>query len=290
MPQAVARDGKIVGNVSSNAGNHLVVALVEIGNVQQWRMYKLHVTDPPAEALRQAKLIDKAPSSAQWECLDLGILLNGDIRTIYQQQYLSPRPNTCSMRLSVDGYRTWMMQRPDLGPPPIDLCNVQAMLKSPDRLVSQQGVPFRWTDAKNNICFTSQWDNWPKSITVPIRKKGEALWFLVCGSTSPMQTRIANAELRMKYADGVVEKLELVPPLNYWNLCKIYNTDYDYGGMAFPLPKTAPQTVQLGNNCRAMLLNWRLRKDVELKDITLETLSQEVVVGLMGLTLMNPEK
>ena len=33
---------------------------------------------------------------------------------------------------------------------------------------------------------------------------------------------------------------------------------------------------------------WRLRPGVELESVTLATLSQEVVVGLMGLTLMNP--
>ena len=37
---------------------------------------------------------------------------------------------------------------------------------------------------------------------------------------------------------------------------------------------------------RAMLLNLKIRKGVQLKCITLETLSQEVVVGLMGVTIM----
>jgi hypothetical protein len=46
--------------------------------------------------------------------------------------------------------------------------------------------------------------------------------------------------------------------------------------------------VQLGNNCRAMLLNWRLRSGVRLDQVTLETLSPETIVGLMGMSLMNP--
>jgi hypothetical protein len=102
-----------------------------------------------------------------------------------------------------------------------------------------------------------------------------------------MQGRIVNAELRMKYADGVVEKLELVPPLNFWSLCPFGGADYDYKHDAFCLPKVPPATVQLGNNCRAVLLNRRLRPDVTLESVTLETLSQEVIIGLVGASLMN---
>jgi hypothetical protein len=46
--------------------------------------------------------------------------------------------------------------------------------------------------------------------------------------------------------------------------------------------------VQLGNNCRAMVVSWKLRPGVKLEKLTLETLSQEVVIGLMGVSLMNP--
>jgi hypothetical protein len=55
------------------------------------------------------------------------------------------------------------------------------------------------------------------------------------------------------------------------------------------MPLAPPPAVQLGENCRALLLNRRLRPGVHLQNVTLETLSQDVVVGLMGLTLMNPE-
>jgi hypothetical protein len=153
------------------------------------------------------------------------------------------------------------------------------------RLLTPQGVPFQWPPGEHNIAFTSQWDNWPRIITVPVNKQAEAAWFLICGSTNSMQTRIANARLVLAYADGVEDVLELVPPENFWTLCHIGGTDYDYKRDAFCLPKTPPPAVQLGNNCRAMLLNRRLRAGVILKSVTLETLSQEVVVGLMGLTL-----
>jgi hypothetical protein len=36
-----------------------------------------------------------------------------------------------------------------------------------------------------------------------------------------------------------------------------------------------------------MVMSWKLRAGVELKEVTLETLSQDVVIGLMGVSLMN---
>jgi len=38
-----------------------------------------------------------------------------------------------------------------------------------------------------------------------------------------------------------------------------------------------------------MVLSWRLRPGVKLETVTLETLSQDVVIGLMGVSLMNPK-
>lgn len=284
---AKVQDGAIVGKLANNPGHHLVFATLDGGTPQQ-RLLKIHVTDRAAEAAHEANTLREPAKDARYECIDIQKAFNGDIRTIFKQQYLSPRPNTCSARLGTDGYSPWTFYYWDAKAPEIDLTNVPKLLTA-DRLTTPQGVPFAWSNADRDIAFTSLWDNWPKQATMPINRRGEAIWFLVCGSTNPMQCRIANADLRMKYADGVVENLELVPPLNYWNLCPLrISDDYNYQRDAFCLPKTPPATVQLGKNCRAMLLGQRLRPNVQLESVTLEALSQEVVVGLMGITIMNP--
>ena len=155
--------------------------------------------------------------------------------------------------------------------------------------MTPQHVPFAKLEPQRNIAFTSLWDNWPRQVTVPVDSRGDALWLLVCGSTNPMQGRIANAVIRFRYADGQEETLELVPPTNFWSLCRFGRVDYDYARDGFTLPKEPPPQVQLGENCRAMVYGWKLRDSVALKDVTLETLSQEVVIGLMGVSVMNPK-
>jgi hypothetical protein len=157
-------------------------------------------------------------------------------------------------------------------------------------IATPQGVRFGAIGTGKNIAFSSVWDHWPRQVSVPVNRAAGAVWLLVCGFTPPMQGRIANAELRFLYADAVEEKLELVPPLNFWSLCPFGRADYDYKRDRFALPKEPPPQVQLGQNCRAMVYGWKLRTGVELKSVSLETLSPEAIIGLMGVSLMNPEE
>ncbi len=82
------------------------------------------------------------------------------------------------------------------------------------------------------------------------------------------------------------ESFDLVPPFNYWSLSPIGGIDYDYARDGFCLPATPPPTVQLGGNCRAMVLPWRLAG--RAANVTLEALSLEVVVGLLAATVTRP--
>jgi len=284
---ARAEGGAVVARLARRPGHHLVLADTTVGDLPQRQVFKLHVTDPQAAALQAAKTPRDAPRDARWECLDLRGQYNGDVRTIFKQQYLSPRPKTCSVRVGSDGWSAWTFPYWGNRPPEIDLARVPKLAQAPDRLLTPQCVPFARFSLDKNIAFTSLWDNWPRSVTVAVNREAEAAWLLICGSTFPMHLRIANAEIRFRYADGQTETLQLVPPWNFWSLCSWGGLDYSYQTDAFCLPKSPPPTVQLGSNCRAMVLSWRLRPGVKLQEVTLETLSQEVVIGLMGVSLMN---
>ena len=284
---ARADNSAMQGRLAAKPGHHLVMAEVKVGDLPQWQVFKLHVADPEGEAHLGAMTPRQAPKDARWKCLDLAPQYNGDIKTIFKQQYLSPRPKTCSVRLGVDGFSAWTFAFWGDTPPPIDLANLKNLTDDRGRILTPPNVPFGGIAEDKNIAFTSLWDNWPHSVTVPVNQGAEMAWMLVCGSTFPMQTRIPNAEISFRYADGQVERLELVPPLNFWSLCPWGDADYNYASDAFCLPKQPPPMVQLGRNCRAIVLSWKLRPGIPLKDLTLETLSQDVVIGMMGVSLMN---
>jgi len=289
-PQKILKDVKITGKKMSatcalNAGYHLFFAEVA-GEVPYYQVVKLQVKNTAQEKANKEKIPKAALQNGQWKTVDLSQQFNGDIRTIYQQRYLSPRPNTASARIGYDGWSAWTFRWWNFPVPEIKLDSIAKLTNADGLLVTPQNARFKAPSNDKNIAFTSLWDNWPKSVTVPVNLKGHEVWLLVCGSTNPMQLRIANAVIRFRYADGKEEKLELNPPSNFWALCRFGQTDYNYKRDGFSLPKTPPSQVQLGENCRAMIYGWKLRPGVDLKSVTLECLSQEVVIGLMGVSVI----
>jgi hypothetical protein len=303
-PQGILADARLVngvltGRVLPRSEHATLLAGVKVGTTPQWRVIKVRIADPAAAEARRAETLPAPPAGARWSPVELAPVLNADIREIHKQQYLSPRPSTISVRLGTDGFSPWTFPYWRSGAPDIKLDAVAALLDPADAttLRTPQCVPFRWPGETRNIAFTSLWDNFPATVTIPVNRRAEAAYFLVAGSTNVMQNRIANAVLRLRYADGVEQRLELIPPFNFWNLSAIRHQsgapgqnirpDYTDPIDAFAVPKPWPERVQLGENCRALLLNRRLRPGVVLESVTLETLSPEVVIGLMGLTLLN---
>ena len=206
-----------------------MLAEVKVGELPQWQMFKLHVTDPEGEAELAAKTPREAPPEARWECLDLAPHYNGDVRAIFQQRYLSPRPKTCSVRWGWTAIRPGRSPTGTTGRRRSIWRTCRSLADGQGRIMTPQNVPFTRFAEEKNIALTSLWDNWPRSVTRagrPSRRKRRGCWSAV--RRFPMQTRIANAEVRFRYADGQMEKLELVPPLNFWSLCPWGGVDYSY--------------------------------------------------------------
>lgn len=287
---------KITAKLAGNKGYHTVMVLVEEGEIRQWRVFRVKIDDPAEDTRQKARFVETIPQNVKWDKVNISSVFNGNITAIFQQHYVEPRPNTVSCRLGTDGFSPWTFPFWKIAPPEIKLNKVSSLLKK-DNLITPQGVPFLWEERPDNIAFTSLWKNYPEQIEIPINKSGDAVFFLIAGSTNVMQCQIANAIIELNYADGAKDSLELIPPINYWNLCPVdvhliapgqtsrsyYTSSVD----RFCLPPRLPETVELGENCRAMLLNIKMKQGVELKKITLKTLSQEVVVGLMGISVMN---
>ncbi len=283
----VVSGGFLTGRLARKPGHHVALVTGKVGDLPRHRIIKLAVRDSAAAAAHAARTPREAPPGSAWTCVDIGGLLNADVREIFRQRYLSPRPRTCSVRLGVDGYSAWTFPHWREEPPDIRLDALDGLAAGDGRILTPQGVPFARPGPGRNIGFTSHWDNWPRSVTVPVGRTATTAWLLVCGSTFPIQMGIANAVLRFDYADGRVETLDLVPPRNFWSLCTWGGLDYSYETDAFCLPSPPPPMVQLGANCRAMVLSWKLLPGAELAAVTLEALSQDVVIGLMGLSLMD---
>jgi hypothetical protein len=170
------------------------------------------------------------------------------------------------------------------------------------RFVLPDGVPFATPGPGNakNIIFTSQWDNYPHEATVPLGGHAVHAYLLMAGSTNHMQSQLDNGEVIVTYRDGSTARLALRNPTNWWPIDQDYFID-DY---AFARPEPIPPRVDLKTGKvrlldvaafkgqgrtvpggAATVLDLRLDPAKELQSLTVRTLANEVVIGLMSLTL-----
>ena len=223
---------------------------------------------------------------------------NAEVDDIFKNEYLSPRPQTTTLQIPTQGIGEW--------------CHPQLMAEINDSVFRTlikddvfvvAGVPFRTPVDGQNIVYTSLWDNYPDSIVIPLKGKAESAYLLMAGSTNHMQSRIDNGLVIATYTDGSQDILALRNPENW---CPI-EQDYYVDGKAFQTTEPRPYRVCLGTGDvsrdlgktldiqgvygreipggAAQMLRMRLNPQKRLKSLTVRTLSNDVVIGLMSITL-----
>ena len=246
------------------------------------------------------KPLDK---SAQLETISLVPFFNSKVTDIFNYEYLSPRPNTVTLQLPKQGIGNWCYPNVSVQ---IDDKGLREKAKQTGQIVTPNGIPFQTPSDQNqkNIIFTSMWDNFPESINVPLNGKASRAYFMLAGTTNPMQSRIVNGEIKVEYTDGTSEILPLKNPENWWPIEQDYFTD----GLAFTTDAPKPPRVyfKTGEISRdfknfktikgfsnygvgggaGTILELPLDKNKTLKNLTLKTIANDVVIGLMSVTLI----
>lgn len=228
---------------------------------------------------------------------------NDKVTRIFSNQYLSPRPQSPTLQLPVQGIGNWCYPLTQAG---IDDSGLRKAAGAGNTLALLQGVSFATPgdSSLNNILYTSQWDNYPASASVPLAGKAKHAYLLMAGSTNAMQNQIVNGQVVVSYKDGTQQVLELVNPDNW---CPI-EQDYQENGPAFHLSKPRPPRVYLktgeantalykyavikGYSNRAIeggaatVLDMVLDASKELSSIQVKTIANDVVIGLMAVSLV----
>jgi hypothetical protein len=244
--------------------------------------------------------IEAIASSPRWDPVALETVFNDQVTQIFKNDYLTPRSPYCSLAIPKQGIGSWCHYAKTHE---IDDTGLRgAAERNNGVFVLPQGVPFRTPglgDA-NNIAFTSQWDNYPDDVSIPLSGKAGSMYLLMAGSTNSMQSCFDNGEIIVTYADGSTERLALRNPTTWWPIDQDYFID-DY---AFSRPGPIPPRIDLKTGTvrvldvdtfkgkggevpggAATVLNLPLDAERELGSLTVRTLANEVVIGLMAATL-----
>ncbi len=233
---------------------------------------------------------------------DLSAFYNARVSQIFEQRYLSPRPEGPTLQLPWQGIGNWCY--------PLATAHIDdngLMVKREAEVARYLDIPFLIKGMQRNIMFTSQWDNYPTKREIPLSGKAEKIYLLMTGSTNPMQSQIVNAKVVVQYKDGNESVLELRNPTNWWPI----EQDYLDDNHAFELPDAEiPYRVKLktgelykggslnryddikGYTSRAIdggaasILDLQLDPSKELKSLTLMSEANDVVVGIIAATLL----
>ena len=242
----------------------------------------------------------------QLEYVDLSRVYNSNVDDIFKNEYLTPRSPYTTLEMPIHGIGEWCV--PDRK---VEIEDSGFRSKLVDGMFDTNlGVSFKNNAEGKNVVYTSLWDNYPDSVVIPLKGKASKAYLLLAGSTNNMQSRIDNGIIVATYNDDSTDTLHLENPLNW---CPI-EQDYYIDGLAFETAPLRPYRVHLGtgivtrelskytdiftkdtnlSNAKqniiqdgaAEILTMSLNNRKKLKSLTIRTLSNDVIVGLMSLTL-----
>lgn len=238
--------------------------------------------------------------------VDLSGAFNASVTDIFRNSYLSPRPPYTTLQLPRQGIGEWCHPQQTAT---IDDSGLRALAGDEGAIRTQTGLVFRTPREGANILFTSLWNNYPDRAAVPLRGHASHAYLLLAGSTNHMQCRIANGVVRIRYADGTEQTTELVNPDNWAPVEQdFYYDDHAFApgrgwlppyrlhfatgrmsrtlGDELDIEGVYPRTIEGG---AGVVLDIATDPARELEALELETLSNDVVIGLMAVTLQAPD-
>jgi hypothetical protein len=232
----------------------------------------------------------------KYQSLNIAASFNDKVSNIFKNKYLSPRPSSPTLQIPWQGIGNWCYPLTDA------VINDSGLMNKKE--INCNGIPFKLSSNEKNILFTSQWGNYPKQATVSLSGNATHAYLLMAGSTNHQQTDFTNGKIVVQYTDGSLDELKLINPTNWYPIEQDYFTD----GFAFTTGASKPYRLLLktGEFTRtfkkyssikgysnyaidggaATILDMPLNKNKTLKNLTLKTLANEVVIGLMAITLI----
>jgi len=231
------------------------------------------------------------------EAVDLSASFNARVTEIFAPgKYRSPRSPYVSLAIPAQGIGAWAGHVKATA-------NIDdaALRAAGGEVKLPNGLTFSTPVEGANILFTSQWDNYPDEASVPLTGSAKRAYLMMAGSTNAMQSRVTNAEVIVTYTDGTETRMALSNPQNWWPIERDYFVD-DYqfqlcgeapvrfdlktGAVTIPGPDSKGRTDREKiDGGAANILDIELDATRTLKSLTVRSVANEVVIGLMAVSL-----
>ena len=279
--------------------------------------------------LRKMGLEDITPNAAdRHEMIDISKSYNASVNDIFRNKYESPRPPYTTLQIPVQGIGEWCHPKltADIDDNGLRIC-AKPLLGNDSLGIydTGKGLNFLISRKGRNIVFSSLWDNYPNEVRIPIIPKAKSYnsaYLMLAGTTNNMQSRIDNALIIAEYEDGSADTLHLENPINWPTINEEYVFDdhafwsapvmplrfrFDNGAVgryinSKELLSTVPSKQKsnekkIGEDNRyaiekgaGVILKMPLNPTRRIRALLIKTLSNDIVVGVMAVTLQKIEE
>lgn len=252
-------DGKMTGE----PGMRTIFVRIKNDNWDGWL---------PAEVLIKEKhtALEPVPATeGYYDPVDLSEYFNVSLSEIHKQEYWNPRPEGYSIMACLDGRFGWDWNQ--AGKNKI-VVNDHRLRASGDRYITENGIPFITPEKGSNAACISIWDNYPEETSFSLSGKGNELAVFFIGVTNPMQSRVENARFTVEYEDGTNEKVSLINPVNFddWLVAAVQQEN---------------ETEYFSDFNHGIIQRIPLNPDKELKSLNVRAIANEVIVGILGVSI-----
>jgi len=277
---SIADDGKSCTiPLPPAAGVPTFFVLVNHGDTQTWIPVEVDVR--PLDALA-----GNPPAAADLklraETLDLSRFRNQRLEDLHRNKY-APRikpfywADKEGLRTVLPNGRSWWEGHAKHTTP----TDTKVLAAAAGRFLTESGIPFDIPATGPDSVFTTRYKNFPNRIEIPVAKRGRKVCVLVAASLTIAQSRMENARITVTLAGGTQRILALRNPetIDDW-LGSGKGTPYVLSG----------QPQALGTGTHAVLQEIDLGEEQTIESLTLETFTEETLVGLLGITVLQNER
>ncbi len=300
-PQGLVTDADFDGNVlrgkiRTSPGPGLLFLSVGTPGCPMWLPVRFRVEPPTPVPARIWRVPPTTRGNlAPWRLVDLGQQFNFSLTEVIQH-YLtqSKLPEKPYSEVGFNYRNDHFGSRIYLAP---DDAAWRAKVGSDGIAWTTDGIPFKTSKTGSNIAVVSLSEGFPNRSIIPIGEHGKTLFLMISGMTFPAQSHVPNLRLTLQYHDGRNELIDLVNPHTIgdcWGTClgRVHDTAANgfenLAGRYGPAGscKVADLTKPVAVDTEAHLVAIPLNSDQTLTHLTFEAIANDVVFGLMGMSIL----
>jgi len=257
---------KLSASVKAESGAHALFVRVKDDQFDAWLAADILVESRAVIP----KPISFAKSTAQaFAPLDISRYFNCSLGAIHAQEYRAPRPKGYSIGVRLNGRYAWDWNQCGHNAVQVDdsaLRQANGLFRSPSRM------GFATPGEGPNVACVSMWDNFPSVLDIPLSGKAAELALFFVGVTNPMQSWVENARMTVSYDDNSKQVISLVHPVNF--------DDWLTSAL-----QTQNETAYFSDYNHGIVQRIELEPGKKLAKISLEAVANEVIIGLLGISI-----